>query len=68
MPDNVVFLADCISSRETLDKVEQMEAAMFAPAHAQAQADVKELVRYNRDKVYEAAEKILYICGGAGLL
>ena len=81
MPDGVVFLADCISSRETLDKyavsfiydvgayldtldkVEKMEAAMFVPAHAEAAADVKELVRYNRDKVQEVAENILSICG-----
>ena len=80
MPDGVVFLADCISSRETLDKyavsfiydveaylktldmVEEMEAAMFVPAHAEASADIKELVRYNRDKVHEVAEKILSIC------
>ena len=80
MPDNVVFLADCISSRETLDKyavsfiydveaylktldmVEEMEAAMFVPAHAEASADIKKLVRYNRDKVHEVAEKILSIC------
>ena len=80
MPDNVVFLADCISSRETLDKyavsfiydveaylktldmVEDMEAAMFVPAHAEASADIKELVRYNRAKVHEAAERILSIC------
>lgn len=81
MPDGVVFLADCIGSRETLDKyavsfifdvkayletldmVEKMEAAMFVPAHGEAAADVRELVRYNRDKVYEVAEKILSICG-----
>ena len=81
MPDNVVFLADCISSRETLDKyavsfiydvgayletldkVEGMEAVMFVPAHADASADVKELVHYNRDKVNEVAERILSICG-----
>lgn len=80
MPDGVVFLADCISSRETLDKyavsfiydvgayletldmVEGMEATMFVPAHAEASADIKELVRYNRDKVHEVAEKILSIC------
>ena len=80
MPDNVVFLADCISSRETLDKyavsfiydvgayletldkVEGMEAVMFVPAHADASADVKELVHYNRDKVNEVAERILSIC------
>ena len=80
MPDGVVFLADCISSRETLEKyavsfiydvgaylktldmVEGMEAAMFVPAHAEASADIKELVRFNRDKVHEVAERILSIC------
>ena len=80
MPDGVVLLADCISSRETLDKyaisfiydlnayletldmVMEMEAAMFVPAHAEASADVKELVRYNRDIVYDVAEKILSVC------
>ena len=80
MPDGVVFLADCISSRETLEKyavsfiydvgayletldmVEKMEAAMFVPAHAEASADMKELVRYNRNKVHEVAERILSIC------
>ena len=80
MPDGAVFLADCISSRETLDKyafsfiydvgayletldmAEGIEAAMFVPAHAEASADIKELVRYNRAKVHEAAERILSIC------
>ena len=80
MPDKTVFLADCVSSRETLEKyavsfiydvgayletldmVERMEAAMFVPAHAEASADIKELVRYNRDKVHEVAERILSIC------
>ncbi len=80
MQDGVVFLADCISSRATLDKyavsfiydvgayletldmVEKMEAAMFVPAHAEVSADIKELVRYNRDKVHEVAEKILSVC------
>jgi len=81
MPDGVVFLADCISSRETLDKyavsfiydvgayletldkVEKMEAVMFVPAHVEAATDVRELVRHNRDKVHEVAERILSICG-----
>lgn len=80
MPDGVVFLADCISSRETLekyavsfiydvgayletlDKVERMEAAMFVPAHAEAAENIKELVRYNKDKVHEVADRILSIC------
>ena len=35
----------------------------FTPDYsADASADVKELVRYNRDKVHEVAEKILSIC------
>ena len=80
MPDGAVFLADCLSSRETLkkyavsfiygvgayletlDKVEKMEARIFVPAHAEASADVKELVRYNRDKVQSIAERILSVC------
>ena len=35
---------------------------MFVPAHVDASADVKGLVRYNRDKVHEVAERILSIC------
>lgn len=80
-PDQTVFLADCISSKttlekyavpfiydvgaylETLDKVEKMEAAMYVPAHAEAAGDIKELVRYNRDKVLEIADRIVSICG-----
>ena len=79
-PDQTVFLADCISSRETLDKygipfiydvqayletldkVEQMEAAVFVPSHAEVSRDMKELAGYNRDKVLEAAQRLLDIC------
>ena len=57
------FIYDVGAYLETLDKVEQMEAVMFVPAHADASADVKELVRYNRDKVQSIAERILSICG-----
>ena len=35
---------------------------MFGPAHAKAASDIKELVRYNRDKVHSIAERILSIC------
>lgn len=75
-PDNVIFLADCISSKATLEKyhisfiydvaeylktldtVEQMEADLFIPAHADATKNIKELVQFNRQKVYEIADKI----------
>ncbi len=35
---------------------------MFVPAHAEAAADIKELVRYNRDKVHGVADRIQSIC------
>lgn len=75
-PDNTVFLADCISSKETLDKyqisfvydvaqylktldlVEQLQADMFVPAHADACDDIKPLVHYNREKVFQIIDKI----------
>ena len=80
MPDQTVFLADCFSSKgtlekyavpfiydvgaylETLDMVEKMEAVMFVPAHAEAAGDIGELVRYNKDKVLEIADRIVSIC------
>lgn len=75
-PDNVVFLADCVSSEstlekyqisfiydveaylETLNRVEQMEAAMFVPAHAQACKDIGHLIQINRQKVFDVSDKI----------
>lgn len=75
-PDNVVFLADCISSKDTLekyqiafiydvaeylntlDRVEAMEAAVFVPAHAGAAEDIRETVRFNRQKVFEISDRI----------
>lgn len=79
-PDDTVFLADCISSKETLDKyavsfiydvgayldtlaaVETMKASIFVPAHAPAGSDMSELIRVNRDKVYEIKDVIYDIC------
>lgn len=79
-PDDTVFLADCISSRATLEKygipfiydveaylktlgaVEAMKAKMFVPAHADASADVSELVRFNREKILDTADAILEFC------
>lgn len=79
-PDDVVYLADCLSSRETLDKyqigfiydvaayletlekVKNMKARLFIPAHAAATEDIAPLAQYNIDKVTEIAEKILSVC------
>lgn len=79
-PDNVVFLADCLSSQATLDKyqisyvydvaayldtlerVKEMRAALFVPAHADATDNIAPLAQYNIDKVNEIAGHILDFC------
>ena len=78
--DDAIYLADCLSSRETLEKykigfiydvgayietlnkVKNMQAKIFIPAHAEASEDISELAQYNIDTVYEIAEKILELC------
>ena len=79
-PDDVVFLADCLSSRETLDKyqlwflydvgaflqtlerVKEMQAKLFVPAHAAATEEIASLAQYNIDKVQEIAAHLLELC------
>jgi len=78
--DDVIFLADCLSSQETLDKyqigflydvaayletlerVKEMKAALFVPAHVAATDNIAPLAQYNIDKVYEIADKLVGIC------
>ena len=79
-PDDIVYLADCLSSRETIEKyrvgfiydvgayldtlerVKQMKAALFVPAHAPAAEDVSELAAYNIESVLNVAAEIEDIC------
>ncbi len=79
-PDDTLFLADCLSSQETLDKyqigfiydvaaylqtlerVKEMKARTFVPAHAAATGDIAPLAQYNIDKVNEIAERIVALC------
>ncbi len=78
--DDIVFLADCLSSAETLnkyqisfvydvaayldtlEKVMNMQASLFIPAHAEAATDIKPLAQRNIDKVQEIARKIVELC------
>lgn len=82
-PDDVVFLADCLSSQATLDKyqisyvydiaayldtlerVKEMHATLFVPAHANATEDIAPLAQYNIDKVNEIAARIVDFCAKA---
>ena len=81
-PDGVLYLADALSRRETLDKygigfvydvgayldtldaVQGMRAEVLVPAHADpaSPASIAELVRYNIEKVHEAADRIAELC------
>ena len=48
-PDNVVYLADCLSSRDTLEKYRMTDS-------------IAELAQYNIDQVNEIADRILALC------
>lgn len=79
-PDDVVYLADCLSSKETLDKyqicflydvgayietlekVKNMKAKLFVPAHAEAAENIAPLAQYNIDKVHQIADRIVELC------
>ncbi len=56
------FVYDAEAFLATLDFVEQLEAKLFVPAHAEACEDIRPLVKVNRDKVYEIMDRILTIC------
>ena len=78
--EGTVYLADCLSSRETLEKyqvsflvdpgqfietlekVKEMKAELFVPAHAEPVRDILPLAQLNIDKVHEIAGYILEIC------
>lgn len=57
----ISFIYDVGEYLNTLDRVEAMETHTFVPAHADASADIKELLRFNRQKVFEIADKIVSI-------
>ena len=79
-PDQIVYLADCVSSQATLAKyrisfiydvgqylqtlaqIEQLEAALFVPAHAEPTTDIRPLAELNRRQVLEIIQRILEYC------
>ncbi|MDE6470653.1 MAG: MBL fold metallo-hydrolase [Eubacterium sp.] len=54
----VSFIYDIAEYLNTLDKIENMQAKMFVPAHADATSDISTLAQLNRNKVMEIADKI----------
>ena len=53
------FIFDIKTYLETLERVKNMEGALFVPSHAAPCEDIAPLAQYNIDKVNEVKEKIL---------
>lgn len=59
---HIFFIYDVKSFLETLNYIETLEGKLFIPAHNLATQDIKELVKINREKIYEIIDRILNIC------
>ena len=53
---------DVAAYLDTLERVKQMSARTFVPAHADAAQDIAPLAQYNIDQVHQVAEDILALC------
>lgn len=53
---------DVASYLKTLDKVTDMDALCFVPAHAQATDSIRELAGYNKQCVLEIAARLVELC------
>ena len=58
----VSFIYDVQAYLDTLDMVENLQAEVFVPAHAEAGGELKDLIALNREKVHEIAGVLLEIC------
>lgn len=58
----ISFIYDVAAYLNTLSEISNMDASVFVPSHADVTNDIKELVLYNSNKVYEVADKICDIC------
>lgn len=59
---HITFFYDVKSFIQTLDKLEQLDACLFIPSHADSTDDIKQLVKINRDKINEVIDIILKYC------
>ncbi len=58
----ITFLYDVAAYLDTLERVKEMDAAVFIPAHAAVTDDIAPLAQRNIDKVREIADKITGLC------
>jgi len=59
---HISFIYDVQAYLDTLSMVEQLQAKLFVPAHAEACTDIRELAVCNREKVYEIADSLMTVC------
>lgn len=58
----ISYVYDVAAYLDTLERIKEMHAALFVPAHADATEDIAPLAQYNIDKVNEIAGHILDFC------
>lgn len=54
----ISFIYDIAEYLHTLDRIEQLDANLFVPAHADVTDNIAPLAQHNREKVFEIADKI----------
>ena len=62
---HIFYLYDVKAFLETLEKLANLDGALFIPAHCAAINDLKNLIEINRDKVYEISDFIYQCCCSA---
>jgi glyoxylase-like metal-dependent hydrolase (beta-lactamase superfamily II) len=58
----VFFLYDVAAHLSTLDELSRVEADWFVPSHAAPTRDTRQLVEYNKGKIFEIAAFLLETC------
>lgn len=58
----VPFIYDVARYLETLDSISALQADIFVPSHAEVSADIRDLVRINREQVFKIESMLLTIC------
>lgn len=59
---HINFMFDVPAFSRTLDEIGKMQAALFIPAHAEPQTDIRPLAVANKEKIDEIAKNIINFC------
>lgn len=59
---HVFYIYNLEEHLRTLEYLETISASMYIPAHVEAITEIKELIRFNKEKINEIIEFILKVC------